>query len=122
MNPGAHHLTNVFFHILNTLFLFLIFRRMTRKILLSNLVALLFALHPLHVESVAWIAERKDVMHVFLHADDVQLCALRRASGDQSLFACGRVLQPWVNGKADAGNLAVCFADFGLLVFEAHSI
>jgi hypothetical protein len=101
MNPGAHHLTNVFFHIFNTLLLFLVFRRITRKILQSGLVAVLFALHPLHVESVAWIAERKDVMHVFLDADDVQLCALRRASGDQSLFAGCRVFYPGVDGKAD---------------------
>jgi tetratricopeptide (TPR) repeat protein len=62
MNPGPHHLVNVFFHIINTLLLFLILNKMTGEIWKSGFVAALFALHPLHVESVAWIAERKDVL------------------------------------------------------------
>jgi Tfp pilus assembly protein PilF len=65
MNPGKHHLTNVLFHILNTLLLFLVFRRMTGELWKSGFVAALFALHPLHAESVAWIAERKDVLSTF---------------------------------------------------------
>jgi protein O-mannosyl-transferase len=62
MNAGSHHLTSLFFHIANTLLLFLVFRKMTGKIWQSSLVAALFAIHPLHVESVAWISERKDVL------------------------------------------------------------
>jgi len=62
---GGHHLVNVFFHILNTLVLFYILRRMTKAIWPSAFVAAAFALHPLHVESVAWIAERKDVLSTF---------------------------------------------------------
>ena len=63
--PGAHHYTNVLLHIANTLLLFFLLLRMTRK-QANNFwpcafVATLFALHPLHVESVAWISERKDV-------------------------------------------------------------
>ncbi len=65
LNPGAHHLTNVFFHIVNTLLLFLVFQRMTTNIWRSGFVAALFALHPLHVESVAWVSERKDVLSTF---------------------------------------------------------
>ena len=65
LNPGRHHLTNVLFHILNTVLLFFIFRRMTGALFKSAFVAALFALHPLHVESVAWIAERKDVLSTF---------------------------------------------------------
>ena len=65
MNPGRHHLTNVLLHILNSLLLFLVFMRMTGKLWQSGFVAALFALHPLHVESVAWIAERKDVLSTF---------------------------------------------------------
>ncbi len=65
MEPGGHHLTNVFFHIANTLLLFLIFRRMTNALWQSAFVAALFALHPLHVESVAWVAERKDLLSAF---------------------------------------------------------
>jgi tetratricopeptide (TPR) repeat protein len=65
LKPGRHHLTNVFFHIANTLLLFLILNRMTRALWQSAFVAALFALHPLHVESVAWVAERKDVLSTF---------------------------------------------------------
>jgi len=65
MNPGQHHMTNVFFHILNTLLLFFVFRKMTDNVWQSSFVAALFALHPLHVESVAWISERKDVLSTF---------------------------------------------------------
>ena len=60
--PKGHHLTNVFFHLVNTLLLFLVLKWMTGALWRSGLVAALFALHPLHVESVAWVAERKDVL------------------------------------------------------------
>jgi len=62
LNPGMHHLTNLLFHMANSILLFLILRRMTGAIWQSAFVAALFALHPLHVESVAWVAERKDVL------------------------------------------------------------
>jgi len=65
MNPGQHHMTNVMFHILNTLLLFFIFKRISGSRWKSAFVAALFALHPLHVESVAWVAERKDVLSTF---------------------------------------------------------
>ena len=66
MNPGHHHMTNVLFHILNTLLLFLVLKKMTGALWKSAFVAAIFALHPLHVESVAWVAERKDVLSTFL--------------------------------------------------------
>jgi len=56
------HLTNVLLHLANTLLLFLAWERMTRETGPSAFVAALFAVHPLHVESVAWVAERKDVL------------------------------------------------------------
>ncbi len=62
LSPGMHHLTNVLFHTVNTLLLFYIFYRMTGEKWKCAFVASLFALHPLHVESVAWISERKDVL------------------------------------------------------------
>lgn len=65
LNPGGHHWTNVEFHMANTILLFLILFRMTGAIFRSAFVAALFALHPLHVESVAWISERKDVLSTF---------------------------------------------------------
>ena len=65
LNPRWHHLTNLLFHIANTLLLFFVFNRMTKAPWQSAFVAALFALHPLHVESVAWVAERKDVLSTF---------------------------------------------------------
>ena len=65
MNPHWHHLTNLLFHIANVLLLFFVLHRMTKALWQSAFVAALFALHPLHVESVAWIAERKDVLSAF---------------------------------------------------------
>jgi protein O-mannosyl-transferase len=62
LNPGWHHVTNLVLHIANTILLFLVFFRMTKGLWQSALVAALFALHPLHVESVAWASERKDVL------------------------------------------------------------
>jgi tetratricopeptide (TPR) repeat protein len=62
MHPWGHHLTNVLLHTADTLLLFLVLRRMTGARWRSWLVAALFGLHPLHVQSVAWIAERKDVL------------------------------------------------------------
>ena len=61
-NPRWHHLTNLLLHIANTLLLFAVLKRMTAAFWRSAFVAAVFALHPLHVESVAWIAERKDVL------------------------------------------------------------
>jgi len=65
VKAGAHHLTNVLFHIANTLLLFVVLERMTGRLWASAFVAAVFGLHPLHVESVAWIAERKDVLSTF---------------------------------------------------------
>ena len=65
MFAGGHHLTNLLFHIANTIILFLLLHRMTGAIWRSSVVAALFAWHPLHVESVAWVAERKDVLSTF---------------------------------------------------------
>jgi protein O-mannosyl-transferase len=62
LNPGWHHITSLLFHIANVLLLFFVLHRMTKAFWQSAFVAVLFALHPLHVESVAWAAERKDVL------------------------------------------------------------
>jgi Flp pilus assembly protein TadD len=65
LRPGMHHLTNLLFHLMNTALLLLVLRRMTGTLWRSGFVAALFALHPLHVESVAWVAERKDLLSAF---------------------------------------------------------
>jgi protein O-mannosyl-transferase len=65
LNAGGYHATNIFFHIANTLLLFFVLRRMTGSNWKCFFIAALFAVHPLHVESVAWVTERKDVLSTF---------------------------------------------------------
>lgn len=65
LRPGWHHLINVLFHSANTVLLFLVLNSMTGATWRSAFVAALFAWHPLHVESVAWASERKDVLSAF---------------------------------------------------------
>ncbi len=62
LEPWGHHLSALVYHIVNTLLLFAVLNRMTRAPWASALVAALFALHPLHVESVAWASQRKDLL------------------------------------------------------------
>ena len=62
LNAGGHHLTNLLLHTATAILLFLVLRRMTGFLWRSAFVAAVFAIHPLHVESVAWVAERKDVL------------------------------------------------------------
>src|SRR5947209_11210742 len=62
LNPGGHHLTNLLLHGAAAIALFLFLHQATGAVWRSGLVAALFAIHPLRVESVAWIAERKDVL------------------------------------------------------------
>jgi tetratricopeptide (TPR) repeat protein len=106
LDAGKHHLVNVAFHIANTLLLFLVLQRMTAMRWRSAFVAALFAFHPLHVESVAWVAERKDVLSTFFflltigaYADYVQRYT-RRSEAKRwyifslVLFACGLMSKP----------------------------
>lgn len=101
LDPLGYHLTNLFFHVISTVLLFLIFRRMTQTIWQSALVAALFAVHPLHVESVAWIAERKDVLSAFFwiltmgaYSDYVEYRGFRRYILVCVLFALGLMTKP----------------------------
>lgn len=65
LNPAGHHLTNLLFHTANVLLLFWVLKNMTDAVWPSAFTAVLFAVHPLHVESVAWVSERKDVLSGF---------------------------------------------------------
>lgn len=65
LNAGGHHFTNILIHILTTILLFLVLHQLTGFLWRSAFVAAVFAVHPLRVESVAWIAERKDVLSAF---------------------------------------------------------
>jgi protein O-mannosyl-transferase len=62
LNPAGHHATSIVIHALNAAIMLLLFARMTRLLLVSTLAAAMFAFHPLRIESVVWIAERKDVL------------------------------------------------------------
>ena len=90
LNAGGHHLVSVGFHVANTLLLFVVLEGMTGAWKRSAMVAALFALHPLHVESVAWVAERKDVLSAFFFL--LTLWAYARYAQVQSL-------KPGVSGQ-----------------------
>lgn len=101
MNAHGHHLTNLLFHLANVWLLFEVLRRMTGRMGASALVAALFGIHPTHVESVAWIAERKDVLSGFFFL--LTLGAYHRWVRERSprkyllmvlLFACGLLSKP----------------------------
>lgn len=103
LKPAGHHLVNVIFHIANVLLLFAWLNRTTGAFWRSALVAALFAWHPLHVESVAWVAERKDVLSAFFWL--LTLLAYTRyvkKPGASAylltlfLFACGLMAKPMV--------------------------
>jgi protein O-mannosyl-transferase len=65
LNAGAHHFVNALFHAVNAALLFVLLLRLTGRLWPCAFIAALFAWHPLHVESVAWVAERKDVLSTF---------------------------------------------------------
>ena len=89
-NPFGPHLVNLLLHAGNTVLLFSLLRRLTSSIGRSAFVAALFALHPLHVESVAWVAERKDVLSMFF-----MLLSLRAYAGyAQKYKLSGAELKP----------------------------
>ena len=85
---SAEHCINLLFHVGSVVLLYLVLRRMTSQDWPSAMVAALFAVHPLHVESVAWVSERKDVLSAFLGPSHRgRLCGIRsdsRACGDIS--------------------------------------
>ena len=78
----APHLINVLLHIANSILVFMLFRQMTGALWRSAALALLFALHPLHVESVAWVAERKDVLSSFFGL--LTLCCYARYTANKN--------------------------------------
>ncbi|MEW6684314.1 MAG: tetratricopeptide repeat protein [Nitrospirota bacterium] len=103
LSPRGYHLTNVALHTANTLLVFVIFRRMTGKTWPAALVAALFGVHPLHVESVAWISERKDVLSACFWLLTIWAYvryAERRSSGRYvtvlALFTLGLMAKPMV--------------------------
>ena len=82
VNPAGHHLMNLLFHTANTLLLFLLLTQLTGALWRSAMVAALFAWHPLHVESVAWASERKDVLSAFFWMLTI-LCYAKAVTSDK---------------------------------------
>ena len=103
LNPTGHHFTSVFIHTLNVLLLFLLLLRATGSLGRSFLVAALFALHPLNVESVAWVAERKNVLSTLFFLSALGAYGwyaakpgIRRYLVVAALFALGLAAKPMV--------------------------
>ncbi|MEN6406278.1 MAG: tetratricopeptide repeat protein [Thermoguttaceae bacterium] len=103
LRPWGHHLTNVLLHAMNAVLLFLVLRRMTGSIWPSALAAALFAVHPLRVESVAWVAERKDLLGglfflltLWAYTGYVRCGGWPRYLGAMAWFALGLMSKPSV--------------------------
>src|SRR5436190_2850913 len=101
LNAGGHHFTNVLLHTIAVILLFLVLQQMTGALWRSAFVAALFAIHPLRVETVAWIAERKDVLSgvFFMLTLGGYVRYVRKPSGSRYmvvvlLFALGLMAKP----------------------------
>ena len=122
LKPWGHHLTSLLLHAFNTALVFLLLRTMTGAVWRSLLVAALFGAHPLHVESVAWVAERKDVLSTFFwmlslwaYAKYVEATPKPKFR-IESLVLCGAGdVCVGTDEQGDAGDDAVCHAAAGLL-------
>ena len=140
VNPGAAHLENVFFHCANSVLLLLLLNSMTGAFWRSAIVAALFALHPLRVESVAWIAERKDVLSGFFFMltllcyqkrDKLQVASDREKANPSAAFKAfvndrTTFLQAFIalfhfgtSRQADARDRSDHFAPAGFLAAQA---
>jgi Flp pilus assembly protein TadD len=94
LDGGKHALVSVVLHAINTVLLFFVLRRATRRMWPSAIVAALFALHPLHVESVAWVSERKDVLSAFFFLLALWFYLGRRMWLCFAAFACALMSKP----------------------------
>ena len=65
LKPFGHHFTNLIFHLLNAMIMFRVMKLLTKAWVPSAIIAILFSIHPLHVESVAWVSERKNLLSMF---------------------------------------------------------
>lgn len=103
LNAGMHKATNLILHLLNALLLFLVLKKMTRTTWQSLFVMAIFALHPLHVESVAWVSERKEALAAFFffltlfaYARHVEKPELKRYLPVMLFFAMGLLSKPMI--------------------------
>ncbi len=106
LNPGASHAVNVLIHLINSVLSFVVFRHLTGSVWKSAAVSMLFAIHPMHVESVAWISERKDVLSMAFalssmlayvrFANSKDGSATRYYAAAMILFAFGLMAKPMI--------------------------
>jgi hypothetical protein len=103
LRPGPHHTTSLLIHCVNTVLLFLLLSRTTRALWQSAVVAALFGLHPLSVESVAWVAERKNLLCAFFwiltmraHVHYAERPSPGRYAVMVGLFCCGLMAKPMI--------------------------
>lgn len=143
LNPAGHHLTSILLHVLSAVMLFLLLWRATRRLGLSFFVAMVFALHPVNVESVAWVAERKNVLSTLFflltlgaYGWYAQKPGWKRYLAVAGLFVCALASKPMVvtlpfvlllldywplcriQGWSEPGELSPQQAGFGKLVME----
>ena len=142
LNASGYHWTNLMIHIVNALFLFFLFRRMTGEAWKSAFIAALFTLHPLNVESVVWVSERKSVLSAFFwfltlwtYLSYIKAPGRRRYIALLTTFTLGLMAKPtlvtlpfvlllldyWPLGRlstASAGGAGDGAANFRLLVKE----
>jgi tetratricopeptide (TPR) repeat protein len=110
LNPAGHHATNLLLHVANSLLLFAVLRTATHAAWPSALVAALFALHPTHVESVAWVAERKDVLStLFCLLATASYIAYARRGGGARYAATALLLSLGLAAKAMLVSLPFVF-------------
>ncbi|MFZ4799367.1 MAG: glycosyltransferase family 39 protein, partial [Bacteroidia bacterium] len=118
--PFGYHLTNLFLHILNTLLVFIfIFRLSKNNITIATISSLLFGINPIHVESVAWISERKDVLYAFFYLASIVAYQKFLQKSDWKLYTLSLLLFIFsMLSKAMAASLPVALILIGF--FESR--
>ena len=119
MNPGAHHFANVIFHVACSVLLLLLLYKITGCKWRSFFVFAVFALHPLHVESVAWVAERKDMLSaLFLVPHAPVLLAVCKRRKTLLVYSCHHFLRHGAHVKSDDRDHAANNGFAGLLASQ----
>ena len=119
INSARHHDTNVLLHVLNVLLLFWILQRATGFTGRSLMVAALFALHPINVESVAWIAERKNLLSMLFFLLALGAYGWYARIRERTVSGCGAAVRPGTNGETSGDYFSLPSAALGLLAFAA---
>jgi hypothetical protein len=86
LDPFLYHLVNIFIHVANAVLVFLLIHKLTNEALVAGFVALFFAVHPMHVESVTWVSERKDVLYSCFYLTSLLFYMDYSKSGNKKLL------------------------------------